>query len=375
LFPDVVGVENDGIDPILIPEVATVIRLRLIGSAIFIFTLVALATGQDPKKDPPKTDPKTEPKKDPPKVDKVETKQDGKKFELKFEKDKKFYQSSQTTVQQLIKVMGQDLTQSQDSTFYYRWTPIKQEGDKWELTDEVEGIKMSIDISGNKINYDSTLPDGGPTAGNPGLMDFFKKLVNSKFTVTLDKNYKVEKVDGVQDFIKNLSSGNQSTRMDEVLKGIMTDDAVKQMCDPTFNLIPDGPKKAGDKWSKPTTLNLGPIGSYTVTYNFTYVGVDKDMDKIEVEPTLVYSAPKADPTSSGLLFRIKEGKLTSVDPVKGVILYNPKLQRIESADITIKLKGELTVNIGMTDTKVELLQTQVTKIATSDTSFLTSPKK
>ncbi len=345
------------------------IRLRLAVCAIFIFTIVALAGGQDPKKDPPKEDPKKEVKQEP----KQEAKQDGKRFDLKFEKDKKFYQSSQTTVVQVIKVMGQDLTQSQESTFFYKWTPIKQEGDKWELSDEVEGVKMTIDISGNKISYDSTQPDGSPTAGNPGLMDFFKKLVNAKFTVILDKNYKVEKVDGVLDFIKNLSSGTSQTRMDDVLKSIMTDDAVKQMCDPTFGLIPDGPKKIGDKWTKQTNLNLGPIGSYTVTYNFTYVGVDKDMDKIEVEPSLVYTAPKVDPTSSGLLFRIKNGQLTSESSKKGIILYNPKLQRIESAEIEIKLKGTLEVTIGNNDTKVELLQTQMTKIATSDTSLI--PKK
>jgi hypothetical protein len=347
-----------------------VFRLPLIGSAFILFAIAALAGGQDPKKDPPKQDPKAEVKQEA----KQEVKQDGKRFELKFEKDKKFYQSSQTNVTQVIKVMGQDLTQQQDSTFYYKWTPIKQDGDKWEITQEIEGIKMSIDISGNKISYDSTQADGGPIAGNPNLMEFFKKIVGSKFTVTLDKNYKVEKVDGIQEFIKNLSSGNAQTRMDEVMKGIMTDDAVKQMCDPTSGLIPDGPKKPGDKWSKPATLNLGPIGSYTVTNSFTYKGIEKDMDVFEVEPALVYAAPKAD-NASGLLFRIKEGKLSTTPetPSKGTIIYNPKLQRIESADTTVKLKGELTVTIGNADTKVELLQTQTTKILTSDTSLMVAP--
>ena len=41
----------------------------------------------------------------------------------------------------------------------------------------------------------------------------------------------------------------------------------------------------------------------------------KDKDKIEVETSLVYTAPKANP--EGLLFRIKEGKLTSTNPTKG----------------------------------------------------------
>jgi hypothetical protein len=98
------------------------------------------------------------------------------------------------------------------------------------------------------------------------------------------------------------------------------------------------------------------------------------MDKIEVTPTITYVAPKGE-MGTGLLFRIKDGKLTSEAPTKGTILYNPKLQRIESANIDIKLKGELVVTIGMTDTKVELLQTQKTVITTSDTSLMAPPKK
>jgi hypothetical protein len=327
-----------------------VFRVRYVLSAVFLFAVAAIVGGQDPK-------------------------QDARKFDLKLEKDKKFYQQMTNTVTQVIKVMGQDLTQAQDSTFYFKWTPVKQEaGDKWELTDEIEGVKMSIDISGNKISYDSTQGDGGPTAGNPGLMDFFKKLIGAKFTVTYDqKTSKVEKVDGVQAFLDGF--GGAGSAQSDVLKKIMTEDAVKQMCDPTLGLMPDSPKKPGEKWEKKMTLNLGPIGSYNVTYNFTYVGPEKDLDKITVDTALTYTAPKVDPTTTGLLFRIKEGKLnTEGPPTAGIILYNPKLQRIESADIKIKLKGELTVTIGMTDTKVELLQEQTTKISTSETSLLSAKK-
>lgn len=299
------------------------------------------------------------------------------KFTFKLEKDKKFYQSMTTNVDQVIKVMGQDLSQTQDSTFYFKWTPTKQEGDKWELTDEIEGVKMSIDISGNKISYDSAVADGGPTAGNPGLMDFFKKLIDTKFTVTLNaKSYKVEKVEGVKDFLNKLAAGNK--QMDELLSRIMSEDATKQMCNPTFDLLPDNPetpRKPGDKWQKVIpSISLGPIGSYTVTYNITYVGQDKDMEKLEVEPSFVYTAPSATAQpANGLLFRIKEGKMTSEPGQKGVVLYNPKSQRIDSAEINIVMKGELTVTIGNTDTKVELRQTQKTKFVTSDASLL--PKK
>jgi hypothetical protein len=184
----------------------------------------------------------------------------------------------------------------------------------------------------------------------------------------LGKNYKVEKVDGKEEFIKKLGAG--SPQMEALLKKVMTDDALKEMVDPTYKLFPDGPKKKGDKWEKKTNLNLGPIGSYELTYKFTYLEPDKkDLDKIEVETAISYTAPKE--TDDGLLFRIKDGSTLKSDPAgsKGVVYYDPKNQWIAEATINIKLKGDLTVVIGGTDTKVELTQEQKTVIKTAATSF------
>jgi len=306
------------------------------------------------------------------------TAQDKQTFQLKLEKDKSFYQKMKTDVTQIIKVQGQDLTQKQDSEFFFKWTPEKHDGDKWTIKEKIEGLKMSIDISGNPITYDSTKTDQPGSAGNPGLMEFFKNLVGAEFTVTLNtKTWKVEKVDGKDDFIKKLGAG--STQMDSLLKKIMTDDALKQMADPTFNLIPDAPKAVNDTWEKKQNLSLGPIGTYEVTYKFTYKGKDpmrKDLDRVEVEPTLTYKPPAE--STEGLLFRIKSGTITSQKPDQGqppsVVLYNPTTGRIEKATISLKLRGELTVTIGGTDTKVELDQTQTTTIESSNDSYLKPPE-
>jgi len=311
------------------------------------------------------------------------TAQDKSRFELKLEKDKPFYQKTKTDVTQIIKVQGQDLTQKQDSTFFFKWTPEKQEGDKWTIKQKIEALEMSIDISGNPITYNSQKKDQPGSAGNPGLMDFFKNLEGAEFTVTLNnKDWKVEKVEGKDEFIKKLGAGN--AQMDSLLKKIMTDDALKQMADPTFNLIPDAPKAAKDTWEKKQTLNLGPIGAYEVTYKLTYVGKDptkKHLDRIEVTASLTYKPPTEN--TEGLLFRIKDGKMETKAPDpkdQSYVLYNPATGRVEEAKIYLKLRGDLTVIIGGTETKVELDQTQVTTIESGNESFLksdtpTPPKK
>ena len=321
----------------------------------------------------------------------VASAQDAHTFTLKLNKDKDgkylpFYQEMSTEVTQHIKVQGQDLPQQQKSTFWYQWTPIKEEKvkegkdevTKLVLNQKIEGLKINIDISGNPINYDSRNPDQPGGAGNPGLVEFFKSLKDSEFTVTLGKGYKVEKVEGKEAFIAKLGAG--STQMDALLKKVMTEDAMKEMTDPTYKLLPDSPKKAGEKWERSSKLNLGPIGSYDLTYKFTYIGPEKegpkkDMDKIELETVINYTAPKE--VTEGLVFRIKEGSKLTSDPAgsKGVVYYDPKAGRIDEATIRIKLKGDLTVVIGGTDTKVELTQEQVTTIKGSDTSLMNPPKK
>jgi lipopolysaccharide export system protein LptA len=295
--------------------------------------------------------------------------QDKQKFELKLEKDKTFYQEMTTTVLQIVKVQNQDLTQKQECTFWFSYKTEKVEGDKATIKQKVEGLKMTIDISGNPITYDSTRKEQPGSTGNPTLMDFFKNLEGAEFTVVLNtKTMTVESVSGRDEFIKKLGAG--SDQMSTLLKRVLTDDALKQMADPTFALIPDQPRAVKETWQKKIPMNLGPIGSYDVTYDFTYKERVKDDDIIEVKTKLEYKAPTGD--TEGQLFKIKSGKLGTDDKEKtppGEIKYNFKTGRVDEATIRFKLSGELTVTIGGTDTAVNLLQEQTTHIKTSDKSL------
>jgi hypothetical protein len=304
------------------------------------------------------------------------------KFELGFKKDGKFvpyYQEVSTSVSQVITVQGQNLTQQQKSTFWYKWNPTKDEKKtegkdewtQWTVEQTIEGLEMSIDISGNAITY-SSKSDAAPGTGNAGLVEFFKGIKDAKFTATLGKNYKVEKVEGKDAFLKQVSAGN--AQLEGLLRKVLTEAALAEMIDPTAKLFPDKAVKPGDTWEKKTTLTLGPIGTYDLTYKIKYEKVEKEKDVLSVDTVLSYKAPEDG--ADGLLFRIKKGStLTSVnekDDSKGTVIYDPKAGRIESAEIKVKLKGDLLVTVGNTDTKVELEQTQKTSIKTADASFVTA---
>src|SRR5206468_8946887 len=139
-----------------------------------------------------------------------------------------------------------------------------QDGDNWVINQKILGVKMKIDIGGTKVEYDST--KDSPT-GNP-LGDFFNKLKDSEFKITVNKENKVTKVDGRDAFVNKLIGANP--QMEALLKKILSEDALKEMAEPTFAVVPGKDVKKGDTWDRGSKIDMGPLGRYDNTYKYTY---------------------------------------------------------------------------------------------------------
>jgi hypothetical protein len=278
--------------------------------------------------------------------------------ELKWKFDKPFYQTMTTETKQSMKVMGMDITQNQEQTFIFSWTPKELDANKNQvLVQKIEGVKMKIEIGGNTINYDSTKETPG---GNP-LAEFFKALVGSEFKITISPDMKVVKIEGREEFVKKLIQANQ--QMEPLLKQILSEDALKEMADPAFAAVPGKAVKKGDTWTKDSKLNMGPIGSYDTQYTYTYEGNEGKLAKIKVQTNLKYQPPSA--ASAGVLpFQITQADLKSKNS-SGTILFNPEAGRLESSEMNLQLEGKLTIAISGSTTDVELNQTQKTTVKTT----------
>jgi hypothetical protein len=322
--------------------------------AMFSFSTVSLL-GQDKDKD----------KKEEKKEDKGSSKVT---LAWKFEKGKTFYQTMTTKTKQTMKVMNNDVNQTQEQTFYFSWTPVSQEGDSWVLEQKILGVKMDIDIGGSPIKYDSTSTAANNTS-NP-LTEFFKALVGSTFKITLNtKTLKVTKIEGREEFIKKLVNANP--QMKPLLDQILSENALKEMAEPTFAVVEEKPIAKGDNWKKETTLEMGPIGKYNNKYTYTYEGTDDKtkLDKIKVETVLTYKEPAEVAGVGGLPFKIKSADLKSSN-ANGTIYFDAKAGRVAKSDQSLDLKGDLSIEIGGQTTKVELSQTQKTEVSTSETDPL-----
>jgi hypothetical protein len=275
---------------------------------------------------------------------------------------KTFYQEMTTDTRQTMTVFGQNITQVQKVTHFLSFTPVDHDKDgNWTVKQKINGLKMEIDIGGNKIPFDST--KGGVQA-NP-LSDFFQALVGSEFMLTIDKDMKISKIKGRDEFIKKLVKENEG--MEPLLKTILSDEALKQMSDPAFSAIPNKAVKKGDTWEKNTTLDMGPIGSFDMNNKFTYVGsLDKKLHKIEVDSILNYIPPA--PSAGGALpFKILKADLSSKES-KGDILFDSDKGRVDSSTMTLRLIGTLSIEIGGKSTETALDQTRSTTVKTTDTN-------
>jgi hypothetical protein len=296
--------------------------------------------------------------------------QDTVDIKWKFEKGKTFYQEMTTETKQEMKVMGMQITQNQKQTFYFSWTPVEEKDKNWIIKQKITGLKMDIQIGGTPIQYDSTKDT---SAVNNPLSDFFKALVGSEFTLTVSPDFKVTKIEGRDEFLKKLINTNQT--MESLLKQILSEDALKQMADPAFAVVPGKPVKKGESWEKPSKLDMGPIGRYETTYKFTYEGPDekeKNLARIKVEATLKYFAPAGAPAGSNLPFKIVSADLKS-DKATGTILFDTEKGRLASSEMSLDLKGKLSIDISGMTSEVDLTQTQKTTVKTTDKDPLEKP--
>jgi hypothetical protein len=184
-------------------------------------------------------------------------------------------------------------------------------------------------------------------------------------------------MDGRDEFLKKLVAANP--QMKPLLDTILSQDALKEMAEPVFAVIPPPTKPVapGDKWTKTTRLDMGPIGKYENTYKYTFEGPEsgnKDLQRIKVDTTLTYKEPGENIGQGGLPFKIKGAKLKSSNPL-GLVKFDAKKGRVAETSTKLELKGELSIEIGGQTTKVELSQNQESTVTTLDEDPTAKPKK
>jgi hypothetical protein len=282
-------------------------------------------------------------------------------YKWQFEKGKTFYQEVTTETRQTMTIMGNNVAQTQKQVFLFSFTPQRREGDGWIVRQVVEGVKVEIDVGGNKVAYDSTKEDA---ADNP-LAGFFKGLVGADFTLVLDANTKVIRVEGVEALAHKLVGANPQAM--SALALALSEDTFKEMATQTFLSLPGREVNKGDSWTRLSKLDMGPMGHCTVPYEYTCAGTEGKFVRFKVDNSgFKYEAAQGD-AGNTLPFKVREANLKTKKS-GGSILFDTTKGRVDSSEMVLELEGRLSIEIAGQLSEIELSQSQKTTVQTTDTN-------
>jgi hypothetical protein len=280
-------------------------------------------------------------------------------YQWKFELGRTFYLELSTEMRQEMTILGQKVPQTQSQVFTFSLTPERQLPDgTWVLRQRIIGVRMNIDMSGNRIEYDSTRVDKMKNS----LAEFMSSIVGAEFRLRLERTKGIVAVEGREGFLERFATFAPELR--QLVQTILTDEALKEMNGQTFTALPERAVYRGDSWERRSRCELGPIGAYEMTHRYTYTGLRGKNESFKVEVTDVrYEAPG--PGASGLPFKIVKADLKGAGR-DGEMVFDRDRGRVVHARLGMTMEGSLTIDIGGQETTMNLKQEQTTTVRTLD---------
>jgi hypothetical protein len=283
------------------------------------------------------------------------------RLEWRFLADKPFYQKTITETTQKMTVGGNEVAQTQKQTFLFRWVPVRQLPDRsWVVKQKIQEVQVDIELTGNKIRYDSTKPDGN----NP-LASFLDALVGSELTLTISPRKKVTKVEGRDALLEKFVKANPACK--GLLEVLLSESSLAQMAEPLFAPLPGKSVKKGERWAEESKVDMGGVGSCAILSSYVFEGPDrsdKTLGRIAVTQKLTYRA--AAPGAGGALPFKVVGTDFKKSEGSGTIWVHLKKGRIERSKSAVRLTGKMTIDIGGMNTDIDIDQTQQVTITTFD---------
>lgn len=253
-------------------------------------------------------------------------------LQWKLAKGDVIYAKTVTKMDQTVGVMGMTMDQNQESTIVTKYTVIDATSDGGLV---LEQTIAKADISGN-------LPGVAGVAGN---------MKGATLTFTLDKNWKVTKVDGYDLYIEKISGGNEDAA--KLLKASAGPDTLKVAVEDMLAVGPGKPVNPGDTWKRDTKLSVGPLGDFTLNAKYTLDELKDGAAKVSYTAEAAFAAGKG---GEGLPFQITKGELKA-DKYAGSLVFDTAAGRPKSGAMSTEMAGTLTVSVNGMELDITFKQT------------------
>jgi hypothetical protein len=283
------------------------------------------------------------------------------RLEWRFVANKPFYQKTVSETSQKVTVSGNEVAITQKHTLLYRWTPVRRLADgSWLVKQKVQSLQFDLDMGGSKITYDST--KGGE---NP-LADFFKSWLDTELTLTISPHRTITRVEGHKALLEKAAKADPQTK--GLLESMLSENALKETARTLFGGLPGKPVKPGDRWVKESKTELPGMGGYLHRTQYVFEGPDADKKLARVAVTDKLKHIAADSTKGGELpFKVAGSEFKKAEAT-GTIWINLSKGRTERSQMTMRLSGRMTIEIGGQKTDIDIDQTNKTTMTISDVS-------
>jgi tRNA A-37 threonylcarbamoyl transferase component Bud32 len=172
------------------------------------------------------------------------------------------------------------------------------------------------------LDYDSTQKSSAP--GPNSLTDIYGKVVGSKIRYFLNASNEVERMEGVDELEKRLSSGASADAAFSKIQ--FSEGNLKQMMSGLYRDLPSKAVQPGDTWSYQMGMAMNPIGTVNMNYTVTFQNWEqhwkRNCARLEIQST-VKTKPDTNSNPAGTSVSSFEGTISGVawfDPELGMII-------------------------------------------------------
>ncbi len=167
---------------------------------------------------------------------------------------------SQTKMIQNIMDQNMDMNMDYNLNSTYR---ISEEGNNKKLTLVYDKFDMNMQIMGQQVKMSSEDTDTTNEASAA-----FRALKGQSMSLVMSEYGKVLKIDGAEELLNKMGGGGQQQ---EAIKGVVGEDALKNMIEQSFGFYPKTPVKAGESWTTEMSLKQPYIIAGSATYTLVKV--------------------------------------------------------------------------------------------------------
>jgi hypothetical protein len=217
------------------------------------------------------------------------------KLEHKVLEGRKSTANTYVKVDQTLTIAGMDIPTTSEQNITSSETNGKRQDDGTLVSEhKIESLQSSVKVAGMELNFDSVNADA-PPKGTPldALLDIFKAVAKSSWTVTYGQDNSVLSVKGRADALQDLPEAVRAATAKQFDPDHLTEQANQEL-----KVLPDGPVKQGDTWERESTKLFDSYQSMTFTTVYTYEGTiqkdGKSLDKISAATTKVSYAMSGD---------------------------------------------------------------------------------